>query len=188
LRFLAVAASARNQGSPEALPLRALGGRFKAVNLKDDPWKKCEPVGPFRMMAREGTKIEIVPAKDMIVMLFEDLSHGLMRTIHMNRTHPPKLEDKDARWMGDSTGHWEGDTLVIDTTGFNDRTWLNDQGAQHSSAMHLVERIRPVPGGRYLEYKMTIEDAAILARPYTYTRTLEKLTSEIGDDVCEDQP
>ena len=63
----------------------------------------------------------------MIVMLFEDLERGVMRTIYTKRGHQEKLEPT---WMGDSVGHWEGDSLIVDTIGFNDRTWLNDAGAQ----------------------------------------------------------
>jgi len=90
-------------------------------------------------------------------------------------------------WMGDSVGHWEGDTLVVDTIGFNTRTWLNDAGAPHSEALHLVERIRPIRGGQVLEYKMIAEDPMALAKPYTYTRYYEKLNTEIADDICRDE-
>jgi hypothetical protein len=78
-------------------------------------------------------------------------------------------------------------TLVIDSTGFNTRTWLNDRGAQHSDALHLVERIRPVLGGKYLEYKMTADDPMALAKPYTYTRYFEKLNAEIEENICQDE-
>ena len=127
----------------------------------------CAPIGPFRMMTRETTKIELLPVNGVIVMLFEDLFRGLMRTIYTKRGHPEKQELK---WMGDSVGRWEGDTPAVDPTGFNDRTWLNDAGAQHSDALHLVERFRPVLSGKYLEYQMTAEDPKALAKPYTYTR------------------
>lgn len=171
----------KNAGSPEAIqgaPAAALEAPSK------DPWKMCQPVGPFRMMAVDGVKIELAPAESRIVMLFEDLSHGMMRTIYMQRGHPEKLEPT---WLGDSVGRWEGNVLVIDTVGFNGETWLNGRGAQHSGALHLVERIRPVLGGRYLEYKMTAEDPKALAKSYTYTRYFQKLASEIVDDVCRDE-
>ena len=144
----------------------------------------CQPVGPFRMMAVEGVKIEFAPAGSKIVMLFEDLSHGMMRTIYMRRGHPERPEPA---WLGDSVGRWEGSVLIVDTKGFNGETWLNGRGAPHSDALHLVERIRPVLGGRYLEYKVTAEDPKVLARPYTYTRFFQKLDGEITDDVCRDQ-
>ena len=175
----------KNAGSPAELPLLAeAAAQMKSVDLKQDPAKMCVPIGPFRMMAREENKIELVPVKGKIVMLFEDLSRGVMRTIYLNRGHPEKRE---LLWMGDSVGRWDGSTLVVDTVGFNDRTWFNDAGAQHSDALHLVERIRPLLDGKYLEYKVTAEDPKTLAKPYTYTRYYEKLKTEIQDDVWEDE-
>jgi hypothetical protein len=170
----------KSTGSPAAIELRPGAPRISAK----DPWKMCQPVGPFRMMAAEHTKIELAPVSAMIVMLFEDLSHGMMRTIYLKRGHPAKLEPT---WLGDSVGHWESDILVVDTVGFNDQTWLNDAGAQHSGALHLVELIHPVLGGQYLEYKMTAEDPKALAKPYSYTRYYKKLDTEVMDDVCRDE-
>jgi len=144
------------------------------------------------MMAREGTKIELIPEKGLLAMLFEDVAHGLLRIIYLNRGHlerpaappDPAIEASRGTWFGDSVGRWEGDTLVVDTTGFNTRTWLNDVGAPHSESLHLVERIRPIRGGQFLEYKMTAEDPMALAKPYTYTRYYEKLDSEIAEEIC----
>ncbi len=175
----------KNAGSPAAIGLLpGAAQQAKSVDLKQDPWKMCQPVGPFRMMAKEQTKIELVPVSAVIVMLFEDLSHGMRRTIFLKRGHPAKLEPT---WLGDSVGRWEGETLVVDTVGFNDRTWFNEEGAQHSDALHLVEHIRPVLNGQYLEYKMTAEDPKTLQKPYTYTRYYKKLDSEVVDDPCQDE-
>jgi hypothetical protein len=175
----------KNAGSPAGIQLLPEATRqAKSVDLRRDPWKICQPVGPFRMMARDQTKIELVPVNSMVVMLFEDLSHGMMRSIYLKRGHPAKLEPT---WLGDSVGRWDGNTLVVDTIGFNDQTWLNDEGAQHSDALHLVERIRPVLGGQYLEYKVTAEDPKTLVKPYSYTRYYKRLDSEVVDDPCQDQ-
>jgi hypothetical protein len=177
----ALAGGLKNSGSPAAIEL--LQSAPKPAQGKD-PWKMCQPAGPFRMMAAPGTKIELAPVSTMIVMLFEDLSHGMLRTIYMKRGHPAKLEPT---WLGDSVGRWEGDILVVDTVGFNGETWLNDAGAGHSDALHLVERIRPVLKGEYLEYKVTAEDPKALARPAAYTRYYKKLATEVMDDVCRDE-
>jgi len=175
----------KNAGSPAAIELLPEAARqAKSIDLRQDPSKMCQPVGPFRMMAAKQTKIELVPVISMIVMLFEDLSHGMMRTIYLKRGHKPKTEPT---WLGDSVGRWEGNTLIVDTIGFNDQTWLNDGGAPHSEALHLVERIRPVLAGQYLEYKVTAVDPKTLAKPYSYTRYYKKLDSEIMDDPCEDE-
>ena len=172
----------RNEGGPAMIPLLpAAVEQMGAVDLARDPVKLCQPIGPFRMMAREQNKIEIMPLDGTLVMIFEDLSHGLMRAIHTDRGH---LTDAEPTWLGDSVGRWEADALVIDTIGFNERTWLNNIGAQHSDQLHLIERIRPVANGAYLEYTVTAEDPGVLVNPYTYTRFYEKVDDEISEDVC----
>ena len=106
----------KNAGSPATIQLAPAPPYEPSAK---DPWKMCQPVGPFRMMAVDGVKIELAPAGSRIVMLFEDLSHGLIRTIYLQRGHPEKLEPT---WLGDSVGRWEGNVLVVDTVGFNGET------------------------------------------------------------------
>lgn len=173
----------KNTGGPDAITLTPAAIELsKTSDLTEEASKLCLPVGPFRMMARDGVKIELVNTPETIVMLFEDVSHGYLRTIHMNRPH---LKTFEPSWMGDSTGRWEGRTLVVDTIGFNDRTWLNAHGAQHSDALHLVERIRPLPGN-VLEYRVTATDPKALARPSTYVRYYRKLATDVmAEDFCE---
>ena len=175
----------KNSGSPAAVPLTSSArDQMKSVDPKTDPGRLCLPIGPFRMMASDRVKIELAPGPGYWVMLFEDISHGHMRVIYMKRDHPAKFEPA---WVGDSVGRWDGSTLAIDSTGFSDRVWLNEAGAQHSESLHLIERIRPILGGKYLEYKVTAEDPKALTKPYTYTRYFEKLNSEIMEDFCEAQ-
>lgn len=178
-----IAGGLKNAGAPADVPLLpAAKDQMKSVDLKTDLARHCQPVGPFRMMAREGNKIELIPTSTgTVVMLFEDLSRGVMRTIYMNRGH---RTDLGPLWMGDSVGKWEDDTLVVDTNSFNTETWLNELGAQHSEALHLTERIRPISGGKYLEYKVTAEDPKALVKPYTYTRYYERSATEIAQDNC----
>ena len=82
-----------------------------------------------------------------------------------------------------SIGRFEGDTLVIDTTGFNNRTWLNDAAAQHGPKLHMVERYRLVPNTDLLELKVTIEDPEMLKAPYTYTRYYQR-GAALSEDFC----
>jgi hypothetical protein len=118
------------------------------------------------------------------VLIINEMVHDV-RVVRMNAQHLPKHIRK---WMGDSIGRWEGDTLVVDTTSFNDsRAWLNDAGAPHTEALHLVERIRSVQAGRYLEYQVTADDAKALAKPYTYTRYFQRSNQELQEDFCEDR-
>src|ERR1700723_763651 len=104
-----------------------------------DPTERCIPPGTPREMF-QPFPWEIVHARDRIIILFE--YQGLIRQIFTDgRGHP---KDSEPTYMGHSIGKFEGDTLVIDTVGFNDKTWLDPMGLPHSDAMHLTERMRRV--------------------------------------------
>ena len=83
--------------------------------------------------------------------------------------------------MGYSTGKWEGDTLVVDTIGFNDRSWLDAMGHPHSDALHLIERIRRRDIG-HMEIAMTIDDPKTYTKPFTATQTF---TLQPDEDLLE---
>lgn len=176
----------KNTGSPEDIALRPEAAEaLKSMDLTQDPEKLCQPLGPFRMMARDATTFELVapPSSGIMMMLFENVSHGHFRTIFLGR---PRPADQELTWQGSSEGRWEDSALVIESTGFNERTWLNSRGAQHSDALRLTERIRPILAGKYLEYRVTADDPKTLTKPYTYVRYYEKLGIEIAEDVCEE--
>ena len=176
----------KNEGSPEEISLQpAAAAKAKATDLSLDTARDCQMIGPFRMMAREGNVIDLLPSPvtARIFMLFQNFYLGLFREIFVGAEHDPKREPA---WNGDSIGRWEGDTLVVDTTNFNEYTWLNAAGAPHSDALHLIERYRLVEGGHYLEAKVTAEDPKVLTKPYTYTRYYQKVNREIPQYVCTD--
>jgi len=179
----AVPDAKRSGGSPAELSLLPFA-RTKRTDIEqdEDAFKLCQPVGPFRMMATERLKIELVTTPEMVVMLFEDISHGNLRTFHLNRPH---LKNPEILPQGDSIAHWDGDTLVVDTASLPDRNWLNDTGARPSTSTRLTERIRPIQDGRILEYTMRVEDPKALAAPYTYMRIFERTDDEIEQDLCE---
>lgn len=156
----------------------------KTRNLDFDPAKHCMVIGPFRMMARDDTKFEVLADGQRVTLLFENIALGNKREIYLGRAqHPAKLQPS---YLGDSMGRWEGDTLVVDTVGFNEATWLNDAGAPHSEMLHLVERFRPVQGGKYLEYRVTADDSKSLVSPFSYTRYFTRVDTELAEDFCED--
>jgi hypothetical protein len=157
----------------------------KSRNLEFDPAKRCMVVGPFRMMARDDNRFELLTTQNRLTMMFERTALGNKREIYLGRTeHTSK---GDPTYLGDSIGRIDGDTLVIDTTHFNDATWLNDVGAPHSEALHLVERIRPIAGGKFLEYEVTADDPQSLSKPYSYTRYFQRSNTELQEDFCEDR-
>ncbi|MGC4028580.1 MAG: hypothetical protein QM696_06900 [Steroidobacteraceae bacterium] len=168
----------RNQGSPG--DVKPTPDFAKPAEGQIDSAKECFPVGPFRMMAEDRVKFEIVPQPKQVTVIFEELAHGHIRQIHLDRT--PKA-DAPLTWQGQAVGRWERGALVVTTDRFNDRTWLNAQGVRHSEALRLVEQIRPIKGG-ILEYTMTAEDPAALQKPYTYKRYYQKIDEPMRDAVC----
>ncbi len=87
--------------------------------------------------------------------------------------------------MGHSIGHWEGDTLVVDTTGFNDRSWLDPQGHPHTEQMHVIERMRR-PDLGHLEIEFTIDDPGTYAKPWIIKRVADlDPDDDVGEYVCE---
>src|SRR5690242_15719093 len=126
---------------------------------KDDPRYQCLPEGPS-YSTRGGTQ-RILQTPAMMVILNEDLTY---RQIFMDGR---ALEtDPNPSWMGYSVGHWDGDTLVVESSGFNDRTWLDGRGHPHTEALHMTERYRRTSFGR-LEIEVTFQDPAAYSRPWT---------------------
>ena len=96
--------------------------------------------------------------------------------IWLDRPHPRKLP---LTFLGDSIGRWEGDTLVVDTVGLNDRTFIDDEGSAHSTQLHVVERYRKIEGGAKLELVMTVEEA----RPDAGSRKLDLFVAPLGEEA-----
>ena len=119
-----LAGGLKNAGGPNDIALRP-GATPKRLDLRDDPAVMCQSVGPFRMMARDRVKLEIVPGPGIVMLLFEDLAHGQVRPIYLNR---PQRDGAAAARLGDAVGRWDGATLVIETRGFDERALLNDSG------------------------------------------------------------
>lgn len=144
-----------------------------------DPFiKSCDPLGVPRVLLANHP-FKIVPAAGEIIILYER-SHDF-REIYMDGRQHPK--DLDPSWWGHSIGHWDGDALVIDTVGFNDRTWLDYQGLPHSDALHVVERYRRVDHDN-LQLELTIDDPKAYTKTWTVTRNYRLKPWDIGEDIC----
>jgi hypothetical protein len=92
-----------------------------------------------------------------------------IRTIYTDGTSHPK--GPIDWWLGDSRGHWDGDTLVVDVVHFNDQTWFDHAGNFHSDALHVVERFT-LAGPDHIEYRVTIEDPKVFTRPWSMSMVL----------------
>jgi len=180
----------KNEGSPEEISLQpAAAAKAQSAKFGADPANTCQVIGPFRMMARDNNLIDIVPspATNRVFIFFEDVFLGYFRQIFLDKRPAPRHEfPAEDPGQGDSFGHWEGDTLVVDTINFNNYIWLNSKWAPHSDALHLTERYRLVGGGSYLEVKVTADDPNVLTKPYTYTRYFQKVNTELPQYLCTD--
>jgi hypothetical protein len=156
--------------------------KFKATDPQtNDPNLACLPMGIPRFMIAVPYPMEILQMPTRVVIIHE--GPQAMRQIYMNRQHP---KDLDPTYSGDAIGKWEGDTLVVDTIGFNDKTWVDGAGLPHSEALHVVERIRRADHETLVD-DITVEDPMAYTKPLT-NRQVYKLKPgwEIQEYVCEE--
>jgi hypothetical protein len=132
----------------------------------DDPTAQCLPGGIPRSVTLGLFPQQIVQTPNQIVILYEYMN--VHRVIPLNAKHP---DDLIPSYMGHSVGHWEGDTLVVDVIGFNDKTWLAGTGTFHSDALHITERYTRVDKDQ-INYDVTMEDPNVLTKPWTLHSTI----------------
>jgi hypothetical protein len=132
----------------------------------DDPATLCLPLGLPRTSIVGLFPIQIVQTPTQVVILYEYMS--VFRVIPLNAKHP---DDIVPTYMGDSVGHWEGGTLVVDAIGFNDKTWLIGNGTFHSDALHVTERYTRVDKDQ-INYEVTMDDSKVFTKPWTIRTTL----------------
>ena len=142
-----------------------------------DPDAKCYLPGVPRITYMPFP-FQIYQTANSVVILYEYVL--AVRTIYTDRPH---LEGKIDWWMGESRGRWEGDTLVVDTSHFNDQTWFDGAGNFHSDALHVVERYTRVSPD-HINYDVTIEDPKVFTRPWKMSMPLYR-RRETGLRVLE---
>jgi len=146
----------------------------------DDPTAHCFPAGVPRSMY-VPTSFHILQTPEYVVILMERIA---WRIIPLNtRAHLP---DSIRLWQGDSVGRWEGDTLVVDTTNFNGKTWLNEGGEIVSYAEHVVERFTPA-GPETVNYEATVTDPVVYTRPWTIALPLNRGKFELTEAACHEE-
>jgi hypothetical protein len=165
---------------PEEHPLRPEAVAILRQRAgKDNPTTKCLPAGlPFRLLIPFPLKVVQTAG---LIMIVDDEG---FRQIYTDGRKPPA--DPQPLWLGYSTGKWDGDSLVVDTVGFNDKTWLDAIGHPHSDALHMVERFRRRDFG-HLDVEVTMDDSKMYTRPFTIKFT-ERLVpdSDVLEYVCEE--
>ncbi len=166
----------------KAPPLTAAGQKLyqnNKANPDKDPMKGCLPPGIPRALVQKGFPFSIVIGEKVGGMVLE--WNHLPRPIYLDQPH---FENIGPTYLGQTIGHWEGDTLVLDTNGFNDKTWLDDSGLPHSVALHVVERLR-LKNATTLESTITFEDPAVFSKSWSTVLTFNKRPGYIvKEDYC----
>ena len=154
---------------------------------QDDPHAACMPMGVPRQAGEYPWRF-IPYRKTHLFILWEGNIHSYRQIFMDGRKHPDDLEPT---WYGHSVGHWEGDTLVVETVGFNDKFWFDFQGHPHTTQLKTVERYTRTSMGK-LENIVTITDPGAYQKPFTlkFTATLrpgwdlmEYICNENNQDV-----
>lgn len=147
----------------------------------DEPMVRCLPPGTPRTSLMGLFPVQIVQTPQTVVLLYEVF--GLYRTVPINAPHPDDLEPT---YMGDSVGHWEGDTLVVDVTSFNDQTWLSGTGTFHSEKLHVVEKYTRVDKNTIV-YESIVDDPTVLTQPWVrYGTIMLRTGTRLREYVCSE--
>ncbi len=165
----------------EELPLQPWAEKVARERMsKDDPEALCLPGGiprqapyPWRIL-QTGTHM---------FFLFEGNIHSYRQIFLDGRTHPA---DPDPTWYGHSVAKWEGDTLLVDSVGFNERFWFDFAGHPHTEKLHVIERYRR-PDFDHLDYEITVDDAGAYTKPFTlYGRSTYQHGEELMEYICNE--
>ncbi|HXP78346.1 MAG TPA: hypothetical protein VN976_00435 [Verrucomicrobiae bacterium] len=148
---------------------------FEGIN--DPVQLYCDPPGIPRIY-NYPWQLTLLQTPKVVYILYEFTR--TWRSVAMDRDHP---KDPDSTWLGDSVGRYEGDTLVIDTVGFNDKTWLDHPGHPHTDALHIIERFRRLDHDT-LEILFTVDDPSAYTKPFTGRRLLALSASPMGETLC----
>jgi hypothetical protein len=153
---------------------------YPLEETNDPVLSKCYPPGVPRVYMHPFP-FQFIQTPNEVVMLFE--VDSLRREIYTDgQGHDPSLVPL---WMGNSVGKWEGDTLVVDTNNFNDRTWLDRIGHPHSDQLHVIERFRRTAQDHLVD-DITIDDPKAYSRPWTSRLEFKLRPWKLTEQFCED--
>jgi hypothetical protein len=174
------------QGFKDGLPLLPAAAKMlnerKGENSKDNPDAHCLPLGLMQLHTHPQPR-KIIQTPNLVVILYE--AQGGIRQIFIDgRKLPPA--DAQPWWYGYSIGHWDGDALVVETTGFRDDVWLDIDGSPLTNKGKMTERFRR-PNFGTLEIETTFEDPTVYSRPFT-VKVMQRLLpdTELIEFICNE--
>jgi hypothetical protein len=173
----------RTLGRGETIPFTPYGAdRYKKVDPANNPDGFCLPVGPARGF-QSPAPFQLVQNENTVAVLFEN--QRIFRIIYIDGTKHPDDITEYPEWMGHSIGHWEGNKLVVDTIGINERSWLDTQGHEHSDKLHLIETFEKT-GPDNIHYTVSFEDPVFFTKPWTSPREFKRQNTRIMSYSCEE--
>jgi hypothetical protein len=165
----------------EKIPLLPSAEKLMSQRVaKDDPEANCLPTGIPRIAPYPWT---FATAPGRLYILFEGNIHSYRQIFMDGRPHPP---DPNPTWYGHSVGRWEGDTLIVDTVGFNDKFWFDFRGHPHTERLHTIERYTRKEYGTLVN-EITIDDPGAYSKPFTVRFTASLMPDgEIIEYICQE--
>jgi len=170
---------------PEEVPYqpwaKALFDKRRATESKEDPTGWCIPGGVPRSDA-VPYPFKVVNTRDMVIILYEAV-HSYRQIFTDGRALP---SDPNPTWLGYSVGHWTADALVVETAGFNDKGWLDNDGKPASDALHVTERFVRKDFG-HMDIQITIDDSKAYTKPWAVTLPLTlQPNGELIEYICDE--
>jgi hypothetical protein len=169
---------------PSEIPLLPAAAELmrqrNANNSKDDPEGFCLPMGTPR---KDPYPWKIVQTEKLFLILYEGNVHTYRQVFLDGRPHDPTVT---GTWWGDSIGRWDGDTLVIDTVGMNDKAWLDLLGHPRTDKAHIIERFSRPELGR-INIEITIDDPGAYSRPWKVLESAQLAPGwELTEYICNE--
>jgi hypothetical protein len=153
-----------------------LGGKIAFT-----PSQSCVPAGVPGFLALGGNNNPywfLQTPKEVVIMRAAD---SQVRRVYLDIPHSPNPKPS---WYGESVGHYEGDTLVIDTIGLNSKTFVDAYRTPHTEKLHVVERWRMVDNGQAMEATFTVDDPDAFYEPWSGMRRFRRVTQQFAEDIC----
>jgi hypothetical protein len=144
------------------------------------PRSSCRPAGvPGFMSYGRFTPVFFIQSPTEVLIIFE--SDQQIRRVYLDVPHS---ESPQPSWYGESVGHYEGETLVIDTIGLNDKTFVDNFRTPHTEKLHIVERWRVIDGGKVLEVNFTVDDPDAFYEPWSAIQRYGRVQQPLREDIC----
>jgi hypothetical protein len=148
---------------------------------REDPEARCLPPGVPRM-STTPYPFRIAQTPGLVLIVYEGGAHVWRQIFTDGRPH---AKDPNPSWLGDSIGHWEGDTLVVDSIGFNGLTWIDQSGLPTTDALHVIERFHRIDLG-HMEIEHTVDDPKAYTKPWKFTTHPVMLKGELMEYICQE--